>query len=76
MRGFHAQGDIPPHPREGLIADMDPIMRPWSIRDKGIWIRKQKCRKPDQESKNNGTDASSKLDEIVVVIEPATRAAV
>jgi hypothetical protein len=48
------------HPEKGMIAvDMDPIMRPWSIRDSCIWIWNQKRRKPNQESENNGADAGT-----------------
>jgi len=33
-------GLVSMYPEKGMIAvDVDPIMRPWSIRDKGIWIR-------------------------------------
>ncbi|HXX97118.1 MAG TPA: hypothetical protein VEL11_08395 [Candidatus Bathyarchaeia archaeon] len=42
-----------------IAVDMDPIMRPWSIRDRCIWIRNQKGRKPDQEPENNGADAGT-----------------
>jgi hypothetical protein len=45
---------------QGMIAvDMDPIMRPWSIRDRCVRIWNQKRRKPDQDSKNNGAGAGT-----------------
>ena len=48
------------YPEKGMIAvDMDPIMWPWSIRDRCIWIWNQKRDKPDHESENNGTNAGA-----------------
>ena len=53
-------GLVSMYPEKGMIAiDMDPIMRPWSIRDRRIRIRNQKRRKPDQQPENNGADAGT-----------------